>query len=543
MNKKALASLLVTFALIFVYYQLWNRYAINIPKFDDHALKNTILTMEKAPTLGAKVYELYRQHNEHRIALTRLVAWIDYKIFGQINYEHLMLIGNLALLLIWWLLTRFFKPLRGAVWYALPIATFWFTLAFWENALWGMAAIQNFWVVAWAVLTFWKLSRVDKYWWWALPMAFAGVFTSGNGLFILPIGLFVLLLQRRWKIVIIWSVFSVLLGWLYFADYQAPPTDLTAKSTGIQTFVRSYLLFCGSLGEGLPFGNMPFQMPLWLGALSVFVSFCIVLYLLRSYWKRQFELDIFDYFYLGGIIFALSTALLVVYSRLGIGYEVMLTSRYKVYSALLISFNIAYLTRLVSPKFREVLTLNFVIAAAFLYISNQHYHVFDAVQLRKFNITSSFNWRNDATQPTDKSIKHIYKAPATFLDKINFADDTLKSKITCSLKGNTLVLSDPDYQSYDLRDGGLYIVLTNEKYNYVFPTIQKRKHSFRNLLNYNKFFMKGADIALPATELKAGTYRVSWLHYNRQGGLKFEDTPCNTVTIKETQKSVIKTNW
>jgi hypothetical protein len=40
MNKRAVASLIVTFALIFVYYQLWNRYAINIPKWDDHALQS-----------------------------------------------------------------------------------------------------------------------------------------------------------------------------------------------------------------------------------------------------------------------------------------------------------------------------------------------------------------------------------------------------------------------------------------------------------------------------------------------------------------------
>jgi hypothetical protein len=204
MNKRALASLIVTFALIFVYYQLWNRYAINVPKWDDHAFKATILNFEKADSFGGKLYELYRQHNEHRVALTRLVAIIDYKIFGRINYEHLMFFGNLALLLIWWLLTRFFKPLAGAVWYALPIATFWFSLAFWENTFWGMAAIQNIWVVAWAMLTFWRLSRADKYWWWALPTAFMGMFTSGNGLFIFPLALGILLLQKRWKITAVW---------------------------------------------------------------------------------------------------------------------------------------------------------------------------------------------------------------------------------------------------------------------------------------------------------------------------------------------------
>jgi len=541
MNKKALASLIVTFALIFVHFQLWNRYAINIPKWDDHTLKASIVNFEKAKGVGAKLYEIYRQHNEHRIALTRLVAALDYKIFGQLNYEHLMLFGNLALLLIWWLLTRFFKPLTGAVWYALPIATFWFSLAFWENAYWGMAAIQNFWVVAWAVLTFWRLSRTDGYWWWALPMVFVGIFTSGNGLLIPPIGLFLLLIQKRWSASGIWFAFCAFAIVLYFWDYQPPPTDLSGKG-GIGQFISGYVLFCGSLTEGLPFGNFPFQMPLWAGRLLVFVSFSMLLYILRTYWKRNFVLDTFDYFYLGGVLFALATAALVVYSRAGTGNEIMLTSRYKVYSALLLSFNVAYLTRLVSATFREVLTVTFVVAAGFLYACNQHYHLYDTIQLRKFNISSSFNWRNDAVPSLSKE-RSIYTSPPLFLDKITIPQDTNFTGKPCQVSDNTFKLTQSNYRLYDLRDGGLYIVFTNETHRYVFPTWQARKHSFRNVVNYNQFFIKSSSAIVPAAEVKAGTYKVQWLHYDRGGKLYFEKAECGKVTFEEVVQKTIKTNW
>jgi hypothetical protein len=537
MNKKAVASLIVTFALIFVYYQLWNRYAINIPKWDDHALKATVLNFEKADSFGAKVYEIYRQHNEHRIALTRLITILDYKIFGRIDYEHLMFFGNLALLLIWWLLTRFFKPLAGAVWYALPIATFWFSLAFWENAFWGMAAIQNIWVVAWAMLTFWRLSRVDKYWWWALPTAFMGIFTSGNGILIFPLAFGILLLQKRWQISVIWFAFSVFCIVLYFLDYQRPPTDLSA-SGGFKALIHSYVLFCGSLVEGLPFGNFPFQMPIWIGRLTLFVSLSMLLYILRSYWKRNFVLDTFDYFYLGGVLFALATGLIVAYSRTGLGAEIMLTSRYKLYSALLLSFNIAYLTRLVSATFREVLTLTFVVAAGYLYACNQHYHLYDAIQLRKFNISSSFNWRNEG--PVSGT---IYQVPRLFLEDIAIPKDSLLTGKPCKIVKNTLTLSQPDYRLYDLRDGGLYLVLSNAQHQYVFPTWQARKHSFRNVFNYNRYFIKGSTAIIPTNEVTAGKYQVRWLHYDRQGKLYFENAECDVVTFEKTEKQNIKTNW
>lgn len=540
MNKRALASLIVTFALIFVYYQLWNRYAINIPKWDDHAFKATIEQYENATGLGDKLHAIFVQHNEHRVALTRIVAIVDYKIFGHINYEHLMFVGNLALLVIWWLLTRFFKPLPGAVWYALPIATFWFSLAFWENTFWGMAAIQNFWVVAWAVLTFWRLSRRDKHWSWAVPMAFMGLFTSGNGILIFPLALGVLLLQKRWKVSSFWVVFSAISIGLYFWHYKAPPTDLGVKgSSNLLTLLKGFLLFCGSLFEGLPFGNTPIQMPFLMGGLTLFVSLSILLYILRSYWKRQFELNEFDYFYLGGVLFALATAVIVTYSRIGLGPENMLTSRYKLYSALLLSFNIAYLTRLVSPRFREVLTLTFVVGAAFLYASNQHYHLYDTIQLRKFNVTSCFNWRND---PTNKP-SSIYHPPKLLFEKIQIPHDSVMVGKTCSLVGQKLSLAQPDYQVYDLRDGGLYVLLSNQQNQYIFPTTPERKHSLRNIINYNRFFAKGSSVQIPASEVTAGTYRVRWLHYDRKGKLYFENAPCDVVTFEKVAQQSIKTNW
>ncbi len=216
----------------------------------------------------------------------------------------------------------------------------------------------------------------------------------------------------------------------------------------------------------------------------------------------------------------------------------MLTSRYKLYSALLLSFNIAYLTRLVSATFREVLTVTFVVATGYLYACNQHYHLYDAIQLRKFNISSSFNWRNEG--PVSGA---IYQAPRLFLEGITIPKDSLLTGKPCKTFKNTLTLSQPDYRLYDLRDGGLYLVLSNAKHQYVFPTWQARKHSFRNVFNYKRYFIKGSTAIIPANEVKEGKYRVCWLHYDRQGKLYFENAECDVVTFEKTEKQNIKTNW
>jgi hypothetical protein len=179
-----------------------------------------------------------------------------------------------------------------------PLPPFGFRWLFGKIRFWGMAAIQNIWVVAWAMLTFWRLSRADKYWWWALPTAFMGLFTSGNGVLIFPLALGILLLQKRWKITAIWLIFSILSITLYFWDYQSPPTDLSASS-GIRAMLHSYVLFCGSLAEGLPFGNFPYQMPIWIGRLTLFVSLSMLLYILRSYWKTKLRTGLLRLFLSG----------------------------------------------------------------------------------------------------------------------------------------------------------------------------------------------------------------------------------------------------
>jgi hypothetical protein len=546
-RKRNINATLIGIALIGGYFYLWNHYALNIPKWDDHVFKATILNYHSADSFGQKLYELHRQHNEHRLGLTRLVALIDFGLFGSLNYKHLMLFGNLALLLIAWLLIRFFRQTVAPVWYALPVVSLWFSLAFWENTFWGMAAIQNFWVVAFAMLTFWILSKLDKYWGWAILAGFCATFTSGNGLIIWPISLFVLLLQRRWLPAICWFLATAAVVLLYFYDYVQPPAGISAATITVGQWVRAFVLFSGALMEGVSIGNDPYQMPLWMGRLNLFVSVCLLLYLVRSYWKRHFELTTNDYFYLGCVLFALATALLVVYSRAGGNVYGLLTSRYKVYSALLLSLNVAYLTLLVSERFfRETLHVTFLVGATFVYVCNQHYHLYDTIMLRKFMVTSCLN--DDLSVVPTVQGKPIYNAPRLFTDHLPAPTAATVAATNCPLKtqnGSALLqLERPQYRLRDMRDGGLYLFLENTvtKKRYLFPTQQARKHSFRNLLNYDRFFIKGSIAQVTDAEVKPGTYRVLWLHYV-QDKFTFQSAACSQVTFVKNTKKEVKTNW
>ncbi|WP_229254019.1 hypothetical protein [Dyadobacter sp. NIV53] len=197
MTKKALTLIfsLIILLPVIIYFMAWDYYAINIPKWDDHALKAFIVEYAGADNWKEKIPALFKQHNEHRISVTRMIAWADFTTFGALNFKHLMLAGNLLLLGVipLWLilLLKNKKPLFAL----LPIPFIWLTLAFWENMYWGMASIQNFGVVTFTLWTFYLcLNPKPIVFTFSLLLAWITVLTSGNGLLVLPIGVVLLFL-------------------------------------------------------------------------------------------------------------------------------------------------------------------------------------------------------------------------------------------------------------------------------------------------------------------------------------------------------------
>ena len=501
-RKRNIFALFTSISLIGFNFYLWNRYALNLPKTDDASLLIFIKDFNGASSFVNQLNEIFRSYHGHSFVLTKLIALTDVYFFNELNFKHLMLTGNSALLLIWWLITRFFKKSIAPVWYAIPIVTLWFSMAFWEDSFGGIASIQNFWVIAFALLSFWILRRNDGFWWWAIPVTFLGFFTNENSILIIPISFLVLLIQKQYQKSIIWILFSFVNALLYFKvlrnqtllyDYASP--------TSIKTFFRAFMLTAGSIVEGLPLGSNVSKLPLWNGWLTIFVSICLITYILRNFFKKYNQLNDHDYFYLGGTLFALLSIGMFCFTNQSKTPEIMLNSHFKPYSALLFSFNIAYLTIFVNHKFRDSLTITFLIGASFLYISNQHYHLFDTIGFRKNQISMAFSQQIDAIEPQ-------YKRPHLFSDEIllHKIDTTgLKIRETTEWKLD-------NYLQTDLRDGGKYLLLTGKK-NYLFPFIFPRKHSLKDLFNYNRYFKKGAEIKLDYSKIEVGSYAVFQVNY------------------------------
>ncbi|CAG5002852.1 hypothetical protein DYBT9275_02980 [Dyadobacter sp. CECT 9275] len=566
MNKKAfniVISLIILIPVV-VFFTAWNYYAINIPKWDDHALKTFIVEYSQATTWQEKFASVFKQHNEHRIALTRAITWLDFRLFGSLNYRHLMLAGNfllLALIPLWFLLLKNNKKPYFAL---LPIPFIWLTLAFWENMYWGMSAIQNFGVVTLAVWTLY-LCVNPKPWPFTLSLLLAliTVATSGNGLLILPIGGVLLFLSQNRKRFALWILMSAGAVFSYFYWYSKNVSNPVSRASVFQ-LAKGYMAFLGSFAESFPVLDN-FKVCVFSGIFLFLVAVSIgsttLFRIIRNKYSAKSE-KATDLFCLGTILFILGTALIVVYSRAGFGLETLITSRYKIYSVLLLITGYLYVVIPIRGSFLSPYISAIILLGVVFNIFSYHYHLVDASSLRKMLTMSQFNWtytnKSLEVRPDTSFAANIvaktpvfystWPAPIKLADKQGYAGTTnglpeLYAQTQFDISKTGISVKNNKFSSQRLQDSGIYILLSSDKRFYVFPAYRTRNRNRKQLFIKQYYFAPGfhSDIFFAENQIEKGDYKIGLI---RQQGddtsILFKD---KTVHIPETISEKIKVNW
>jgi hypothetical protein len=328
------AAALATFGVllpIVAFCAVCVRFLSPLPVSDDYdAVLFYLVHLHALPThlaqLGAV---LFHQHNEYKPIWSNLVIALQYAVAGHVNFIVLSLLGDLQVFLLAWLFWKAFAPHEvkgtGRLVLFVPVALVIFGANYGETLNWPMPGLQNLGVVAFALLALWLLFRPGRL---ALVCSCIGlalaIAASGNGFFVYAAGACLLLLQRRWSAFAAWSATVALAAAVYFTHYAVRhPQPLVAHSSRLMlpVFILSFL---GSFG-GV---NLPV-----VRYTSVLCGACIaaVVYLAvrRRYDNSNPAVSAFA-------IFLLITALGVSVTRGSQGYIQSLSSRYKIYSDLLL---------------------------------------------------------------------------------------------------------------------------------------------------------------------------------------------------------------
>ena len=325
--KSILAILLILIAII-IYFVIIINASINFPVLDDYpSILSFLINYDNTSSLLGKCNAIYTQHNEHRIVFGKILTLCYYKILGELNFIHLIFLGNIPLVGIVYILFKSLKidsfPKKLVVF--VPLTIFLFNYAYYEVSCWAMASIQNIWVLFFAFLSLYLLNNENKKSiLWACIFASIATFTSGNGILVFITGILFLILRKEKKsYVLLWLTFFLINAFVYFIGLS--------KVGHHPSFIKSFIAH----PLDLLLYPMNFIGSLFLGGVSgvgIVIGFgviaCCLLIWLKKIYAQNYVLFSF-------LIFMLLTVVAVTVSRFGFGIIQSSSSRYMINSTLI----------------------------------------------------------------------------------------------------------------------------------------------------------------------------------------------------------------
>ena len=339
--KALLSAIAVALPAVLLYSILLSQ-ASDLPIYDDYRLLlGFVNEMVGINTLSAKAsYFLGAQHNEYKLFFAHGLVWLQFVALGHLNMKLLCAIGNGFVLFLGILLWKMFLPkyknIASQLVYFIPVSWLLFQLQYIETLNWATGSMQNLPVLFFSLGAIYLLVQAtNREYFGALVFLVLAIASSGNGLLVIPIGVLILALDRRYGHLLPWLVVSAgcLAAYAYRYNIMSSQSPVHPSILSAVTGLRP-LFVIAFIGNAAAF-------PIRAGFLGVSALLCpflgIVLctfffYLVRRGYCRRNPLVCYC------VLLLLLTAAGAAGLRSELGLMQSLTSRYGIYSALLLIF-------------------------------------------------------------------------------------------------------------------------------------------------------------------------------------------------------------
>ncbi len=343
---------------VFYFFYIIISFSTGIAYEDDYGALDNYHRMMFSPEAIDKIKGFFAQANEHRLAFGRILMLVVHLLHGSPDPRFQIIIGNLFLIGILWLFYRFFHQTGHPFIYFVPVALILFNLVHYENAYWAITAIQNYPVIFFAMLCAYGLSRQsDAGNATGIATALLASFSCGNGIAIWIVGALTLIVQKRYRFLIIWLLMAVSALAFYLGfDYIIHSRDRSALLRHPFENIWVFLCFLGGLFYG-DFDHVQTQkfypdvaVSILAGAFVLVVS----LWWFLSFFLNRTGKHQQPYSFLSGILaFLLATAAMLIVSR-PVGSNIVfggqfISQRYLIFSV--VSWAAVYLALLFLNRF------------------------------------------------------------------------------------------------------------------------------------------------------------------------------------------------
>ncbi|MBN2588963.1 MAG: hypothetical protein JXA96_03800 [Sedimentisphaerales bacterium] len=411
----------VLLAFYFVY-----KYGIHVPYWDEWEF---VTLLEKFHNHTLTIGDFWAQHSEHRIFFPRLLMLLFAHISGWNIYYELffsIIFATISLCFLFSLLDNTQASKNNSI-IKVIISLLIFSMAQYENWSFGWA-IQIFMSMTGVIAAIWSVDKWQGQMRGLIIAIFAAIFANysfGSGILIWPSVLFMLVFQKKWKLkhIIIWLVTGCATVGSYYYKHTSSSFD-----TPMMYFLSHPIMFAeyvfGYLGS--PLARSIFS--------SVFIALVLVIIIILSFLdirKLDKEQSLRMIPWLAFIVFAVLSACLTGFGRVGFGVRQAMTSRYItistlfVISAAVLLYNSTILNLKMNrmPVFKDKL---FIVITASIFIitySISYRHGVKGMIEKQQQINPALNCFENPDSASEENLEILYPNPDVVRQRIKILSE------------------------------------------------------------------------------------------------------------------------
>ena len=367
--------------------------AINVPYTDDEALLYTLNYVHE--NNGGLFRSLIQQHNDHRIFFSRLAGVVIDFFSGTMNFRTMIIFGYLNLVLLGHSFFLIYRSFRKDFLFFLPVSILLFSPIVYCTQLWSITAFEQTLSIAFSLYSLYFLQpEKQKNWYVSIPFAMAATLANLDGMSVIPIALFWLIVQKRKKESLLFGVFSIFYSYIFFLGFRfSSASRFPELSQFLRVVLKGFIALSGSIVKVLS-DSHGYQMAVALGTLMLLVY---IFFTTRKFYKVAGRQKIKYQINLTEICFfkVLACVLMIALGRSGDDAESILSIRFQIYSAsIFVIFYLFVLNNLKQLNLEKLFFLSFVTATLTL------------------NLLAYIKYKNAVTVHNDELIVDSYNYPA-----------------------------------------------------------------------------------------------------------------------------------
>jgi hypothetical protein len=533
------------------YFYFLNLFNFDIAYGDDFELfLHFWIKYQDATSISEKIAILFDQFVEHRLMFTRLVYFILVKM-GIGNIKFVVLIGNSFLVLLLWIFhSVLMKHHKLPIYYLLPVTFLIFQPCYsFDGMIWAAAMVAYIPVSVFSILTIYLLwQNTNRTFWVCLVIGFFTVYAFGNGQLVLVTGLLVLGVQRRWKSLIIWTVFATITLATYYYRYEVqhgrPNIFLNILNQPYYIFINILVFLGGFLEqeEGLVQLFSRRNILSTSFGIGVILTFFTMIHLcIKSYFQTKKidnlpthlrgklkQVDSSNIFWLGAILFFIISAGIFAISRTETDAIYSHINRYRIHSicAVILCYGFIILSLRQNLK---IYFLRISIILSLLFSTYSYYYFYYWISDNTRNLqTGLHNWHHEKqwmiyretaywenasriiSTEFEEKYSDVYQFPKGIFEKIDTSSNTqnIKIRMVRSKNARLVFLSDLALSgNFQTPTDGIYLSFKSKYRTYLFSTHLIRS-GLKQFIATKNYYQKGFFLELNTQKIPIDKYDV-----------------------------------